>query len=87
MKRLGSAIHVIQKKLIVRVDPDEKTPNVNARVVDQRGSRIGTISEIFGPVKQPYIIVRPAKGVDTTLHVGFKLYVEDTSRRDDKWKR
>ena len=91
MKRLGTALHVIQKKLIVRGEPVEESvslsPKVNSVVVDQKRVRIGRIFDIFGPVKHPYIIVRPDKGADAAVHVGKKLYVEETSRRDGKWKR
>lgn len=92
MKRLGTALHVVQKRLIVRgelVDGSEtEVPRVNSSVVDQKRTRIGRVFDIFGPVKHPYIIVRPNKGIDATAHVGKKLYVEEkTSGRDGKWKR
>ena len=63
------------------------TPRVNSLVVDQKKTKIGKVFDIFGPVKHPYIIVRPNKGIDAAAHVGKKLYVEETSGRDGKWKR
>ncbi len=92
MKRLGTALHVVQKRLIVRGEPAEgnetKIPKVNSTVVDQKRTRIGRIFDVFGPVAHPYIIVRLNKGIDASVHVGKMLYVDEmTSGRDGKWKR
>jgi RNA-binding protein len=91
LKRLGTALHVVQKRLIVRgglVEGSEtEVPRVNSLVVDQKRNRIGRVLDIFGPMKHPYIIVRPNEGIDAAAHVGKKLYVEQTSGRDSKWKR
>ena len=91
MRRLGTALHVVQKRLIVRgelLEGSEVTaPRVNSLVVDQKKIKIGRVFDIFGPMKHPYIIVRPNKGIDAAAHVGKKLYVEETSGRDGKWKR
>jgi RNA-binding protein len=85
---LGTALHVVQKRLVVRGEPGVvKIPKVNSAVFDQTRTKIGRVFEVFGPVKHPYIIVRLGRGVDATLQVGKKLYVEETSRRDGKWKR
>ncbi|MGA9099208.1 MAG: Gar1/Naf1 family protein [Methanotrichaceae archaeon] len=91
MKRLGTALHVVQKRLIVRGEllegSEVTTPRVNSLVIDQKKTKIGRVFDIFGPMKHPYIIVRPNKGIDAAAHVGKKLYVEETSGRDGKWKR
>lgn len=95
MKRLGTALHVVQNRLIVRgesveeseIRSEAKVPRVNSWVVDQKRTKIGKVFDIFGPVKHPYFIVRLNKGFDAAAHVGKKLYVEETSGRDRKWKR
>ena len=95
MKRLGTALHVVQKRLIVRGEMVEgsesrseaRAPRVNSVVVDQKRTKIGKVFDIFGPVKHPYFIVRLNKGFDASVHVGKKLYVDETSGRDSKWKR
>lgn len=66
---------------------ESEIPRVNSLVVDQKKTRIGRVFDIFGPTLHPYIIVRPNKGIDAAAHVGKKLYVEETSGRDGKWKR
>jgi RNA-binding protein len=91
VKRLGTALHAVQKRLIVRGDPVEgsetRLPRINSLVVDQKRTRVGKVFDVFGPVGHPYVIVRPNRGVDPSAQVGKKLYVEETSRRDGKWKR
>jgi RNA-binding protein len=88
---LGTALHVVQKRLIVRgelVEANEKDiPKANSIVVDQKRMKIGRIFDVFGPLKHPYIIVRPNRGINAAVHVGKKLYVDETSGRDGKWKR
>ena len=91
MKRLGTALHVVPNRLIVRgeqIDGSETSiPRVNSWVVDQKRMKIGKVFDIFGPVKHPYIIVRPNRGIDAAAHVGKKLYIDEASGRDGKWKR
>ncbi len=91
MRRLGTALHVVQKRLIARGEPSDEgnlgIPRINSVVVDQKRARVGRVFDVFGPVQHPYIIVRPDKGIDAAVHVGKKLYVDETSGRDGKWKR
>jgi len=91
LKRLGTALHVVQKRLIVRgerIDGSEvHIPKMNSWVVDQKRTKVGKVFDIFGPIKNPYIIVRPNRGSDAAAHVGKKLYIDEASGRDSKWKR
>ena len=91
MKRLGTALHVVQNKLIVQseqvVGSETSIPRTNSWVVDQKRTRVGKVLDIFGPINRPYIIVRPNRDVDAAAHVGKKLYVDEAPGRDGKWKR
>ena len=91
MKRLGTALHVVQNKLIVQseqiVGSENNIPRTNSWVVDQKRTRVGKVFDIFGPINHPYIIVRPNRGVDAAAHVGKKLYIDEAPGRDSKWKR
>jgi RNA-binding protein len=92
LRRLGTALHVVQNRLIIRGELVEgnrtQIPKTNSVVVDQKRMKIGRIFDVFGPVKHPYIIVRPNRGTNAAVHVGKKLYVDETSERDgNKWKR
>jgi len=88
--RLGTALHAVQKRLIVRrelAEGNQSVPKANSVVVDQKRMKIGRILDVFGPVKHPYVIVLPNRGINAAVHVGKKLYVDETSGRDSKWKR
>ena len=91
MKRLGTALHVVQNKLIVQservVGSESSIPRTNSWVVDQKRTRIGKVLDVFGPIDNPYIIVRPNRNVDAAAHVGKKLYVDEAPGRDSKWKK
>ena len=91
MKRLGTALHVVQNKLIVQteqiVGSETNIPRTNSWVVDQKRTKVGKVFDIFGPIDHPYIIVRPNRGIDAAAHVGKKLYIDEASWRDSKWKR
>jgi len=91
LKRLGTALHVVQNKLIVQseqvVGSETSIPRTNSWVVDQKRTRVGKVLDIFGPINRPYIIVRPNRDVDAAAHVGKKLYVDEAPGRDSKWKR
>jgi RNA-binding protein len=91
MKRLGTALHVVQNKLIVQseqIDGSETNiPRTNSWVVDQKRTKVGKVFDIFGPTNHPYIIVRPNRGIDAAAHVGKKLYIDEAPGRDSKWKK
>jgi RNA-binding protein len=91
LKRLGTALHVVQNKLILQseqiVGSETNIPRTNSWVVDQKRTRVGKVFDIFGPINHPYIIVRPNRGVDAAAHVGKKLYIDEAPGRDSQWKR
>ena len=92
LKRLGTALHLYQQRIIARVELIEgesvpQLPKANSQVVDQNRMRIGKVFDIFGPVMHPYFIIRINKGIDAMAQLGKKLYVEETSGRDNKWKK
>ncbi len=91
MKRLGTALHAVQNKLIIQSEQiagsETDIPRTNSWVVDQKRTRVGKVFDIFGPINHPYIIVRPNRGVDAAAHVGKKLYIDEAPGRDSKWKR
>jgi rRNA processing protein Gar1 len=59
LMRLGKVLHLSKSgNLIVRL---EKTnlPQTGSLVCDYKLVRIGTVNGVFGPVKSPYLSVRP----------------------------
>jgi len=92
LKRLGAALHLYQQRIIARAELIEgesvpQLPKANSQVTDQNRMRIGKVFDIFGPVNHPYFIIRLNKGIDPTVQLGKKLYVEETSGRDNTWKK
>ncbi|MFX0106807.1 MAG: H/ACA ribonucleoprotein complex subunit GAR1 [Candidatus Hodarchaeota archaeon] len=81
MRRLGKVLHVSkQGSLILRTD---KTPPMGDRsiVVDKSAEKIGTIVDVFGPVKNPYVAVRPLEKKRLDRLVGQILYLYRPKRR------
>ncbi|RDE13154.1 MAG: H/ACA RNA-protein complex protein Gar1 [Candidatus Thorarchaeota archaeon] len=73
MRRLGKVMHVSRRGAIIL--RTEKTPPIGAEVVDKSVEVVGTVTDIFGPVKQPYVAIRAKEGVDTTKLVGQLVYL------------
>lgn len=62
MKRLGTVLHLsVHGNLIIRLE-DSAVPRMRSKVVTKKMERIGTVYDIFGPEKAPYVSVRPDRG-------------------------
>lgn len=76
MKRLGKVLHISSRgSIILRVD---KTPPIGSKsiVMDKQAQEIGTIVDIFGPVVNPYIVIRPRRDFNPQKLVGQMLYLQ-----------
>lgn len=61
MKRLGTVLHISPHgHLIVRLE-EPSLPKINAKVVTKKMDRIGTVYDVFGPEKAPYVSVKIEK--------------------------
>lgn len=57
MRRLGTVLHITPRgSIIVRT---QKTPPLGGIVLNSRAERVGKIVDVFGPVKHPYVSIRP----------------------------
>ncbi len=56
-RRVGTVSHISRRGTIVL--RSEQTPPLGVEVVDKRVVPVGTIVDVFGPVKNPYVAVRP----------------------------
>ncbi|MBY8998104.1 MAG: H/ACA RNA-protein complex protein Gar1 [Candidatus Thorarchaeota archaeon] len=75
MRRLGKVLHISKRgSIILRTD---KTPSAGSRsiVLDKKAQEVGIIIDVFGPVKEPYVAVRPRRGLDPSKLVGQLLYL------------
>ncbi|AFL95682.1 H/ACA RNA-protein complex component Gar1 [Thermococcus cleftensis] len=77
MKRLGKVSHYAKQGfLILRTD---WVPSLNDPVVDKKLTVVGVVKDVFGPVKRPYVAVKP-RVRNPENYVGALLYV-DSSRK------
>ncbi|MGY5880769.1 MAG: Gar1/Naf1 family protein [Candidatus Thorarchaeota archaeon] len=75
MRRLGKVLHISKRgSIIIRT---EKTPPVGSKslVMDKNAQEVGTIIDVFGPVKYPYVAIKPKRGYEPQKLVGQMLYL------------
>ena len=76
MRRLGKVLHISKRgSIILRTD---KTPPVGSKsvVLDKKAQEVGEIIDIFGPVKEPYVAIRPKRNFDPSKLVRHMLYLK-----------
>lgn len=88
MKFLGNSLHVANSgKLIAR---STKTPAPGGIVFDSKKNKIGKVSYVFGPTKQPYISIRLFRSADRDelqKNSGEKLFVSRPKSKKQKKRR
>jgi rRNA processing protein Gar1 len=57
---LGKAIHVVDRGFVVRA---VSSPKLGRPVFDLKKRRVGNVVDIFGPVRAPYVLIKPASGL------------------------
>ncbi|MBO0887653.1 H/ACA RNA-protein complex protein Gar1 [Candidatus Bathyarchaeota archaeon] len=74
MRRLGKVLHLSKSgNLILRLDQDP-VPTIGAQVCDYKLRQIGVVNNVLGPVRNPYVSVKPAANADGAL-AGRVLYL------------
>ena len=88
MKFLGNSLHIANSgKLIAR---STKTPAPGGIVFDSKKNKIGKVSYVFGPTKQPYISIRLFRSADRDelqRNSGEKLCVSRPKSKKQKKRR
>ncbi len=54
------ALHLTARGLVAR---GNQAPRMGQSILDASDRRIGNVADVFGPVNQPYFMVKPASGV------------------------
>jgi len=88
-KPIGSVLHVTPSRLIViKASNPTNLPRIGDTVVSAGGEYVGIVTDIIGPVMEPYIVVRPKSPLalsiakpSTVLYVKFKPRSRKRSRR------
>ena len=71
MNRLGKVLHLSKNKnLVLRAKDKVKT---NTPVLDEELRKVGVVFEVFGPVDNPYVSVKPTTN-NPGQYVGRFLY-------------
>lgn len=88
MKFLGKSLHIANSgKLIAR---STKTPSPGGIVFDSNKNKIGKVSYIFGPTKEPYVSIRLFKSANRDQiqkHCGEKLFVSKPKSKKPRKRR
>ena len=81
MKKLGRVSHYAKQGfLILRTN---WVPGLNDRVVDKDLTFVGVVKDVFGPVKSPYVAVKP-RVKKPEGYVGSVLYVDDRKKKKNR---
>ena len=88
MKVLGKSLHIANSgKLIAR---SNKTPSPGGIVFDSKKNKIGKVSYVFGPTKNPYISIRLFKSANkdqVAKNCGEKLFVSKPKSKKPRRRR
>jgi rRNA processing protein Gar1 len=74
MRLLGRVLHLGARGPILRTP---EAPKLGQPVFNSKRKRVGNVQDIFGPVKNPYVVLKPASGVSAESLVGSPVYVEE----------
>ncbi len=67
MRRLGKVLHLSKSgNLLLRLEK-YPVPIIGAQVCDYKLRNVGVVNNILGPVKTPYVSVKPVASVDGAL--------------------
>ena len=88
MKVLGKSLYIANSgKLIAR---SNKTPSPGGIVFDSKKNKIGKVSYVFGPTKNPYISIRLFKSANKdqiAKNCGEKLFVSKPKSKKPRKRR
>jgi len=67
LRRLGKVLHLTKSgNLLLRLE-QYPVPIIGAQVCDYKLRSVGVVNNILGPVKAPYVSVKPVSNVDGGL--------------------
>ena len=63
LRRLGTALHIVDHKLIARGEGIKIERMLNSIVLTKEKRKIGKVYDVFGPVNRPYLSIKVFEGV------------------------
>ncbi|MHC1579137.1 MAG: H/ACA ribonucleoprotein complex subunit GAR1 [Candidatus Alkanophagales archaeon] len=88
MRKVGTVLHTLGSILIARLEKGVTAPKLLGSPVIVGKDITGTVSDVFGPVKKPYVSVRTSKRLNGSEASGLRgkaVYLGD--RRGGKRER
>jgi len=64
MHKLGRFLHSSKDGLLVVRTHDACKVSKGGAIFTKKGEKIGSVSEVFGPIEKPYISVRSSKSLE-----------------------
>ncbi len=79
LKRIGIVVQTTKSGTIIV--KSKFTPKEGAWAIDAALKKIGKIIEVFGPVKAPYVAIKPYAQIDIQKLKGKPLYLLEKKKR------
>jgi len=83
LKRLGRVSHLSSHKMLIL--KSEFAPRIGDTVVTKNLMEVGKVSDVFGPVSEPYVAVKPKEGLNLDRLIGQFLYILPSFKRPKKF--
>ncbi|HDO20605.1 MAG TPA: hypothetical protein ENG81_03700 [Candidatus Bathyarchaeota archaeon] len=87
MKRLGRILRVTRRNMILA--RSKVAPTTDAKVYDSRGKFIGKVYDVFGPISNPYVLIRVENEELNVKKISKKTvyFYDEKLRRNKSWRR
>ena len=92
MEKIGEIVHFAKSgRLIVKVEENINHNLIGQSLIDDKGSKVGKIIELIGPVKSPYASVIPT--INSKYSIGGAVYEShslirfNSSKKRDRVRR
>ncbi|MCK4476484.1 MAG: hypothetical protein KAU16_07125 [Methanophagales archaeon] len=63
LRGLGTVLHIVDHKLIVKGGGIKVERLINSTVMTEEKRKIGKVYDVFGPVNRPYLSIKAFEGV------------------------
>ena len=79
---IGEFVHKVGTEALFRVTDSQTYPIVDSRIYNEKGEQIGVVSEVLGPITEPFFVFKPLQGVTVSnFKTGSKVRAEPTEIR------
>jgi RNA-binding protein involved in rRNA processing len=76
MRKIGVVSHLSRRKrILVKAIV---IPKLNTTVYDENNNEVGKVIDVLGPVKEPYISIKPNKKEGLEELIGKEIFIKNT---------